>query len=169
VIVLLSSVSRRVSSVYPACLLLVVSACQVDPIQAGQTCDHEREQVCRTSTVALYCRDGHWFERDCWVECKYLGYEVGSCSLHSYYGADSCFCAPDEVWAYNPETGIGAACEHEGNTSCFSDQTLRLCLDGFVREVDCRAACAGSVSSFCGYDPTRGDDSCICCESAICP
>ena len=160
---MLSSVSRRLSSVCLACLLLVVSACEVDPMQAGQACDNEQKQVCRTPTVAMYCRDGHWFERDCWVECRYLGYEVGSCGLHSHYGADSCFCAPDEDWAE------GAACEHEQNTSCFASQTLRVCLDGLVREVDCRAACAGSVSSFCGYDPTRGDDSCICCDTPTCP
>ncbi len=166
---MVSSVSRRLWSVCTACLLLVVSACGVDPIQAGQTCDDEKQQVCRTSSIAMYCRDGHWFERDCWVECRYLGFEVGSCGLHSHYGADTCMCAPDEVWAYNEDTGIGAECEHEGNQSCFSAQTLRFCLDGTVRQIDCRDACGTGRSSFCGYDPVRGDDSCICCDGPTCP
>ena len=158
-----SSVSRRSSSVCFACLLLVVSACEVDPVQVGETCDDEGDELCRTPTVALYCSHGHWFERDCWIECRFLGYEVGSCGLHSHYGDETCFCAPGDDW------DVGRACDHEGDQSCYSAQLLRVCLDGQVREVDCRAACAGHLSSFCGYDPARRDDSCICCDTASCP
>jgi hypothetical protein len=38
-----------------------------------------------------------------------------------------------------------------------------------VTAVDCAAACAGRVSSTCDYDPARGDDSCICCDTPACP
>jgi hypothetical protein len=163
VVGLLSCVSRRSFLVCCACLGLAVSACEVDPVQVGELCDDEGDNFCRTPTVALYCSNGHWFERDCWMECRFLGYEVGSCGLHSHYGDETCFCAPGEEWS------VGEACDHEGDQSCYSAQMLRVCLDGQVREIDCRAACAGRTSSFCGYDPERGDDSCICCDTPSCP
>jgi len=155
--------------VYPLILGFFVASCDVDPVQPGEVCPDDGEQTCRTATVALYCSQGHWFERDCWVECRYMGFEVGSCGLNSQTGDETCFCAPDEVWAYYDEGGIGAACEHEGNQLCYGSQELRVCIDGHVRKVDCADACAGSVSSFCGFDPERGDDSCICCDGPTCP
>jgi hypothetical protein len=156
-------VFRRLVSLSIACLPLAAASCDVDPVQPGEKCSDEGDQLCRTPTVALYCSQGHWFERDCWVECRYLGYEVGSCGLHSHYGDETCFCAPGERWA------VGAACTHEGDQSCYGVQSLRICLDGLVREIDCNTACAGHRSSFCGYDAARGDDSCICCDTATCP
>jgi hypothetical protein len=157
-------VVRRCSALFAVCLALAGASCTVDPVQPGEACDHEGDEMCRSDSTALYCKDGHWFARDCWVECRYLGYEVGSCGLHSHYGDDTCFCAPGETWT------LGAACSHEGDQSCFDTQTLRVCLDGQVREVNCRDACGTAhASSFCGYDSSRGDDSCICCDTAVCP
>jgi hypothetical protein len=157
-------VFRRWFPLYIFVLVLALCSCEaVDPVQPGETCERNGDTTCRTPTVALYCKQGHWFERDCWTECRYLGYEVGSCGLHSSYGGDTCFCAPHEEWT------VGAACGHEGNQSCYSEQELRVCADGQVREVNCRDACAGHTSSFCGYDAMRGDDSCICCDTADCP
>lgn len=157
------------SFVYLAIACVAACACDFDAVQPGETCEDNGDEVCRTPTVALYCAHGHWFERDCWVECKYLGFEVGSCGINSQTGDDTCFCAPDEVWTYDEATGVGAACENEGNQLCYDTRTLRVCLDGQVRKVDCAAACAGHASSFCGYDSARSDDSCICCDTPTCP
>ncbi|MBN1770908.1 MAG: hypothetical protein JXB32_06605 [Deltaproteobacteria bacterium] len=158
-----STISWRWLSVCVVGLFPAATACTVDPVQPGEECEDEGDQLCRTQQVALFCRDGHWQERDCWVECKYLGYEVGSCGLHSRYGDDTCLCAPDAQW------NVGEACTHEGDQECMSTRTLRICLAGIVSEIECANACAGSASSFCGYDPLLGDDSCLCCDTATCP
>jgi hypothetical protein len=149
----------------PVLVVAGTVSCGVDAVMVGDPCAPDGDQACRTTTVALYCRDGHWFERDCWVECRYLGYEVGSCGVHSGTGDDTCFCGPGEDWEREP----GEPCDHEGDQSCFGRQELRVCVDGRIDQVDCAVACAGRVSSACAYDPERGDESCVCCDAATCP
>jgi hypothetical protein len=147
--------------------LLVVAAlptaCAVEPVQPGDPCEVAGDDMCRTSTVAMECIDGHWAERDCWVECARLDYEVGYCDLNSLTGENSCFCTPGARWA------VDGTCSHEGDQSCWRDDTLRVCVAGRVSEVDCSVACAGHASYACGYDPALGDDSCLCCDTPDCP
>jgi hypothetical protein len=140
-----------------------LAACSVDTIRVGDPCDDDRDQMCDSPTSLLYCRSGHWFERDCWSECRYAGYEVGSCELHSRFADETCICAPGEVW------GLGAACAREGDAQCYGPQVLRICIDGAVREIDCVPACAGRGGAACAYDSAVGDDSCVCCDTADCP
>ncbi len=136
--------------------------CVVDAVHAGDPCGAERDLFCRTRTVAFYCGQGHWLERDCWAECRRLGYEVGSCGVHSGSGDLSCMCGPVGRWTPDEP------CAHEGDQACWGDRTLRACIDGRVRVVDCGAVCGGSPS-VCTYDPERRDESCVCCETAPCP
>ena len=144
-----------------AALAAAVAGCTVDPIELGDRCSGGSGRICRTDDLSFYCAGEpgsyHWVETDCWYTCLSLGYEAGACGLHSRYGDGTCMCTPTAVMT------PGAACTHEGDQVCRvgDSPVLYVCLDGAVREVDCAAACAGGTAT-CGYDPMRGDDSCLC-------
>jgi hypothetical protein len=144
-----------------------LSGCVVDSIEIGDRCSGGLGRMCRTDQVSFYCAGEpgsyHWAETDCWSTCLSLGYEAGACEQHSRYGDGTCMCTPPAGLT------LGDTCSHEGDQICLMGAdghptlTLDVCLDGTVREVDCTAACAGRTAA-CGYDPIRGDDSCLCTD-----
>ena len=78
----------------------------------------------------------------------------------------------------NPQWCIGSTCYEPGGScdfyddqDCFNRTQAWWCSpDGSVYLNDCIAQCApyGMPYACCGYDPTRGDDACLCCAESTC-
>ncbi len=64
----------------------------------------------------------------------------------------------------------GASCDFYNDQDCVNRTQAWWCSpDGRVYVNDCITQCAGLAPyACCGYDPTRGDDACLCCMSADC-
>ena len=65
---------------------------------------------------------------------------------------------------------VGASCDFVNDQDCMSRTQAWWCdTSGIFRINDCLTQCAGLAPyACCGYDPTRGDDACLCCMDASC-
>jgi len=65
----------------------------------------------------------------------------------------------------------GSSCDFINDQDCVNVAEAWWCSpDGRVYVNDCTEQCAGYGMPFacCGFDPTRGDDACLCCAESTC-
>jgi len=65
----------------------------------------------------------------------------------------------------------GASCDFVNDQDCVNRTQAWWCdASGVLRINDCISQCTpyGMPYACCGYDPTRGDDACLCCADASC-
>jgi hypothetical protein len=75
-----------------------------------------------------------------------------------------CWRRPDGTCAV-----VGASCDWAGDQDCFNRTQAWFCTGGTIVLNDCIQQCAGLAPyACCGYDPTYGDDNCLCCMAADC-
>lgn len=65
---------------------------------------------------------------------------------------------------------ISGSCDFYDDQDCFNRTQAWWCSpDGYVYLNDCLVQCEGLAPyACCGFDPTRGDDACLCCMSSDC-
>ena len=93
----------------------------------------------------------------------------------------SCYAAPDPCnpnpcglgqWCVDGYCySSGSSCDFINDQDCVNVAEAWWCSpDGRVYVNDCTEQCAGYGMPFacCGFDPTRGDDACLCCADASC-
>ena len=65
----------------------------------------------------------------------------------------------------------GTSCDFVNDQDCRNRTQAWWCdASGVIRLNDCISQCTpyGMPYACCGYDPTRGDDACLCCADASC-
>jgi hypothetical protein len=162
----------------------------------GTGCDFVDDQDCVNVSQAWWCApDGTVRLNDCLEQCVATGMPYACCGYDPTRGDDACLCcaaadcsgltcAGDPVDPCNPNPcglgqwcvnglcyGEGAACDFVNDQDCVNISQAWWCSpDGHVYLNDCVEQCApyGMPYTCCGYDPTRGDDACLCCATADC-
>ncbi|MBI5499176.1 MAG: hypothetical protein HY907_02965 [Deltaproteobacteria bacterium] len=161
----------------------------------GSSCDFANDQDCVNVAQAWWCSpDGHVYVNDCTVQCAGLGMPYACCGYDPTRGDDACLCCAEAdcsgftcygepVDPCNPNPcspgqwchegycyGEGSSCDFIDDQDCINVSQAWWCAeDGTVRLNDCVTQCAGLAPyACCGFDPSRGDDACLCCTDVSC-
>ena len=97
---------------------------------------------------------------------------AGAAMLLAVSMVAGCIIEADPTWCYSDGTcyAVGASCSFVNDQDCRNRTQAWWCAaDGTVRLNDCISQCTGLAPyACCGYDPSRGDDACLCCMSSDC-
>lgn len=129
--------------------------------------------VCGPANCPGCCRDGICYAGDTDDACTFGGVACSPCpSGTSCQGAGICIttCGPGEFMYNGVCYSNGAACDFYNDQECVSRTQAMWCSpEGQIFVNDCITQCAGLAPyTCCGWDPTRGDDACLCCMTADC-
>jgi hypothetical protein len=180
------------------CIIQNDDPCNPNPCGAGQLCvaGFCQDNPCDPNPcpVGQYCSGGLCYDSD---PCTPNPCSAGQyCSGGLCYSSDPCVPNPCDVGetcvagvCYPPADpcnpnpcgagqwcmgglcyGEGVGCGFVNDQDCANVSQAWWCApDGTVRLNDCLTQCAGLAPyACCGYDPSRGDDACLCCMTADC-
>ena len=151
--------------------------CDPNPCPAGQYCSGGScidSDPCDPNPcpAGQYCRAGLCYDSD---PCIPNPCDPGETCVAGvcYPPADPCNpnpCGAGQWCVGGLCYGEGAGCDFANDQDCVNVSQAWWCSpDGHVYVNDCLTQCAGLAPyACCGFDPSRGDDACLCCASADC-
>lgn len=158
------------------CIIESNNPCDPNPCPAGQYCSGGLcyDDPCDPNPCSAgeYCSGGLCYDSDPCVPNPCPAGQTCSGGL-CYPPSDPCTpnpCGTGQWCVGGLCYGEGTGCDFANDQDCVNVSQAWWCSpDGHVYINDCLTQCAGLAPyACCGFDPSRGDDACLCCATADC-